>query len=226
MSAAENSNLVSVNVMYRTLIFVLLFFLLVPIAKAKNQKLSYSKNFENFTEAHKAYEGELVPLSEGLSFMVTSTKIGLFSSQVSGLVKNYKAQGLLTQESVEGMEVIFPILSMDTDQESRDKKLHELCLGSPQFMDIKIMIQGPVKISPTEANEEEVMGVIFIRGKEKNIKLKIKIFKSTLNNEAWLRSEGQTILSLKELEIPDPSILVAKVSDEIQVKFKINIPLK
>lgn len=184
------------------------------------------KTFENFIEAQKAYEGGAIPLSEGLSFIVVSTKIGLFSSQVLGLVKTYETKANFKKDKLEDMSIVFPIKSMDTDNESRDKKLHELCLGSPDFNVIEVKVKGPLTISATESGEEqEIDATILIRGKEKNIKLKMKLYKTTLNNESWLRSEGGVVLSVKELEIPDPSIAIAKLSDQIEVKFKVNIPL-
>lgn len=193
----------------------------------KTTELISAKNFESFSEAEKAYEGELIPLSEGLSFSVVSTKIGIFSSSVLGLVKKYEIHGILNKDSISDMSVVFPIDSMDTDSEGRDKKLHNLCLGTPDFSEIKITIKGPLNISLSESDQSlETDGIINIRGKDKNIKVKMKIYKSALNNESWLRSEGEALLSVKDLEIPDPSIAVATLSDEIEVKFKLNIPLK
>lgn len=216
-------------------LFLISFFFFSFLANSKELEksrplkieLSSSKNFENFTEAQKGHEGISSPLSEGLAFTVVSTKIGIFSSRVLGLVKNYESKAQYKKDKLENMNIVFPIQSMDSDSESRNKKLHELCLGFPEFTNIEVKAKGPLLISATESGEEEeIDGTILIRGKEKNIKLKIKIYKTTLNNESWLRAEGESILSIKELEIPDPSIAIAKVSDEIEVKFKINIPLK
>ena len=163
---------------------------------------------ESFEEAKKH--------QQQLKFIVESTKVGLFSSDVDVYVKEFQYKADFDKENliIRDIEVVFKTSSMDTESEGRDEKLHNLCLSQDQFPTITIQIAGPLFLK--DARPQTVSGIAMIRGKEKNFT--IELFKKIDNDHFYLT--GKTIWSLKEMEIPDPSIAVAKLSDDIRIEIK------
>lgn len=168
---------------------------------------------DSFSNAEKASE---------LVWIVESTKVGLFSSDVYGYVLHYEYKGDLDKENgiLRNMELVFPITSMNSDSESRDEKLHNKCMGAKEFKSITVKIPGPLFLK--DKREREYAGSVMIRGKEKSFKIKM----SPDYDGEKLIIKGNTTWSLKGMEIPDPSIAVAQLSDEIRLKIKLNPSLK
>lgn len=151
-----------------------------------------------------------------LKFTVESTKVGLFSSDVDGYVLNYKATVSENKNELRKLLVSFPAKSMNTDHESRDEKLHNLCMGANDFPEIKVSINGPLSVN----GEKQVVDALFtIRGKNKTSPISLILKREGKH----IYAEGKTVLSLKEMEIPDPSIAVAKLSDDIRIEFKLDV---
>lgn len=154
-----------------------------------------------------------------LIFIVESTKAGLFSSDVDGYVKefSYSANYDEKNQILTDMKIIIKAESMDTDNESRDEKLHNLCLSVKDYPSIVVNVAGPLFLK--DARPRKYQGVALIRGKE-------KIFEIEMNQRfenQRITISGEATWGLKAMEIPDPSIMIAKLSDEIRIKFKINI---
>lgn len=166
-------------------------------------------SFSDFEKAKKAAH---------LTWIVESTKVGLFSSDVYGYVLSYKYSGEHNEkdQTLKNLVLSFPIEAMNSDSESRDEKLHTLCMGRPTYDEIKVVIPGPIDLQ--EEGELFYKGKVMIRGKEKPFGLKA----SAIIENGKLTFKGKSTWSLKKMEIPDPSIAVAKLSDEIRIRF--NIP--
>lgn len=164
--------------------------------------------FSDFEKAEKAAH---------LTWIVESTKVGLFSSDVYGYVLKYNYSGDYDKEkkTLTNLTLSFPIEAMNSDSEARDEKLHTLCMGRPTYDTIKIVIPGPISLN--ESREHFYQGKAFIRGKEKPFGLKAlaKI------SGGMLTFKGKSNWSLQKMEIPDPSIAVAKLSDSIRIRFDI-----
>ncbi len=154
-----------------------------------------------------------------LKFTVVSTKVGLFSSEVDGYVKSftYKAEFDDQNLIVRDMEISFDPKMMDTDGESRDEKLHALCMEADKYPTLEIAIKGPAFLK--DVKENEYPAVVKIRGKEKSASVKMKA--SYDEDTKQIVVVGSSIWSLKEMEIPDPSIAVATLSDEIVIHFQL-----
>lgn len=170
-------------------------------------------NFKNFEDAEKAAH---------LTWIVESTKVGLFSSDVYGYVLTYKYSAEFDKENkiLRDMTLKFPINAMNSDSESRDEKLHNKCLGSSEYKEIVVTIKGPIFLK--DKRERDYQGSVLIRGQEKPFKIS---FTPSLDEKSLtLKAESQW--SLKAMEIPDPSIAVAKLSDEIRLKISLSHPLQ
>tara|TARA_R110002072_G_scaffold534_6_gene3945 strand:+ start:122945 stop:123484 length:540 start_codon:yes stop_codon:yes gene_type:complete len=170
--------------------------------------------YSNFEEAKAA--------PTQLKFIVESTKAGIFSSDVDGYVKSFSYSYNFDKKNMimRNMEIKFKAQSMDTDGESRDEKLHNLCMSYKEYPEVIVKVQGPLFLK--DAKSRTYSGVAIVRGKEKNFKITIS---QKLEN-GQLKVTGNTSWSLKEMEIPDPSIAIAKLSDEIRIQFQINESLK
>ncbi len=170
-------------------------------------------NFKNFEDAEKAAH---------LTWIVESTKVGLFSSDVYGYVLSYKYSADFDKANMilREMTLKFPITAMNSDSESRDEKLHNKCMGAKEFKEIIVKLKGPIFLK--EKRERTYEGTVFIRGKEKPFR--ISFAPNTENNQFTLK--GKSTWSLKAMEIPDPSISVAKLSDEIRLNVSLSHPIQ
>lgn len=151
-----------------------------------------------------------------LTFEGESTKMGLITTKWNGVVKDFSVKFEEDGKTVKEIEIVFPITSMDTDNDSRNEKMQNICLGAPEYKDIRVKIPGPIIL---DGKENIYPGSILIRGKDKPVDVKL-----TANQVGEkIIATGSAQLSFKNLEIPDPSIFVAKVSDVITVIFAIEI---
>jgi polyisoprenoid-binding protein YceI len=105
---------------------------------------------------------------------------------------------------------------MDTDNKRRNKKMHGYCLDKEDHPQIVVVTKTPVAI---DGHQHNVLASINIRGKVKQIELDLKVKKS--GNQ--LEFSGVSSLSLSQLEIPEPSIVLAKVKDLVNVSFAFDI---
>jgi len=192
-------------------IFILsfaLFFLSVNIGLSK--EVNFSVNNETFSSAKNN--------RNQLQFSVTSTKVGLFSSDVPGYVKNFNVKYDIRNEMmIQNANISFAIDSMDTDNTTRDEKMKNLCLGMSQFQRIEVRINKPFSLKDND--EFNIPGEVLIRGKWNPITIGVVVKKE--GKELMLKMTSEW--SLQKLSIPDPSILVAKLSDEIKINATIYI---
>lgn len=196
----------------KVIIFLISLVFVPRMAYAEDFKGTYK--FESFEKAQEA--------KSMLRFQVESTKIGLFSSDVPGFIKafNYNGSYDAKKKMLKNLVVEFKVMDMDTDNDSRDEKLHNEVINHKEFPLIKVTLPNLDSKSPSETKYTN--GIINIRGKNQNITIKVTNSNVTENE---ITVEGSTTLSLKELMkigVQDPSIAVAKLSDEIQVNFKIS----
>ncbi|MCF8060765.1 MAG: hypothetical protein K9K67_15790 [Bacteriovoracaceae bacterium] len=191
------------------LVKILLFFFFVTSLSLKAEVITGSKSFDSYQLAQEA--------KDHLKFTVESTKVGIFSSDVDGFVLryNYKADYDEKNGVLKDLELVFLIKDMNTDHQGRDTKLHTQCMGMPEFQSINVLFNGPIFIK--DKKPQKLAGIVVMRGKEKPF-----IMMASLNFlEKTLSVSGQSVWSLKEMEIPDPSIAVAKLSDEIRLDIKL-----
>lgn len=189
----------------KLILSLLLIMSFVTSAKDLNEVVKYN----SFEEAKEA--------TSQLKFIVESTKAGLFASDVDGYVKEFSYTAKLDEKHMilSDMTIKIKVAAMDTDNESRDTKLHNLCLSHKEYPEIIVKVPGPLFLKETRTHKYK--GSVYIRGKEKSFEIELS---QHLENGKMIVS-GETIWGLKTMEIPDPSILVAKLSDEIRIQIKI-----
>lgn len=177
-----------------------LLLLLLPIG-ASAHTVNYS--FANYDEAKKA--------PNYIKFMMASTKVGLFTTHFEGFAKKYSINYELDGNSVKTARITLPIDQFDTDIGGRNDKMWNECFNYKKFPEITILIADPI---PIDGQEHAIPAIINLRGTDKPILVKIK----ATRQDRRILAEVSGQISLKELEIPDPSILVAKVRDQVDLK--------
>ncbi len=150
-----------------------------------------------------------------LSFQIKSTKIGIFSSNVDGFVKKFKFKSDFDNKTnqAKDTEITFNVEDLDTDSSGRNEKMHEHCLAKSVNPTITVKL---MQLAVSTGEALPVDAVMNIRGKDKTVKLQVTINRK--ENHFLVEGSGETKFS--ELEIPDPSIAIAKVDDTIKLKFK------
>lgn len=160
-------------------------------------------DFVNYEGASKA--------TSFLRFDMSSTKLGLITTSFQGFVKKFAVKGDVKGEKiVSGATVEFAVRDLDTDIDGRNEKLWNQCLDQEHHGQIKLALEGEI---PIDGVDVDLPGQIYLRGYSKPIVVKIRATRRGNNLEVVL----STKLSIKELNIPDPSIVVASVKDEIAV---------
>lgn len=152
-----------------------------------------------------------------LKFTVKSTKVRLITSDVDGYVKNFKYSFDYNRQYkiIRNMKLAFFVKSMDTDIQSRDKKLHNYCLSHKKYPIITIEVRGPIFLN--QMKEKNYPAQVSIRGKDKKVLVKLK---NTFKNNMMIMT-GKSLWTFSKMEIPDPSIMIAKLSDEIRIELDI-----
>ena len=183
------------------------FFLIVLISTnnfVDASELSYQ--FKNYDEARESVNY--------LKFEGASTKLGLITTSFDGYAKDIQINYDLAHDQLNSLEVTILVKGLDTDIKSRDEKMHNEIFEFGVHPIIKARALGKLVLAPGEQNVDMLFTV---KGKELTKKIKLKIEKK----EDRFFISGQTSLSLKELALPDPSIAIATVRDNFDVKFAI-----
>jgi len=198
-------------------------FVLVLILFTTNLSLSKAKTI-NYQETFKlkTYEEAKGQSSNYLGFIVKSKKIGFITSDIDGLVKKYSIESNINidEKIIKNINVKFKITSMDTDNESRNEKLHDFCLDYKKNSNIIVKSKN---ICVYKDGSCVIDGEILIRKEWFPIRIKLKVNDAKGNEHLVVVGEAET--GLKKLKIPDPSIFVAKLLDKIRIKFKVSLSM-
>ena len=174
---------------------------------AKSVTETYS--VKNYEEAEKS--------PNYIRFDMESTKAGIFTTSFTGLVKQFSVHLNLTKNGAQNINISFNTVQMDTDNGSRNEKMHDYCLEKDKYPTINVRILDPITF-----NQKKVVNAILnIRGKDKPIKLMTD--NTVVDGKATVK--GSTVVKLSELEIPDPSILVASVDDKVVLRYNVSFEL-
>jgi polyisoprenoid-binding protein YceI len=156
----------------------------------------------NFNDAKKA--------DSFLKFKNASKEFGLITHEYEGYALDFKIQYQIKKDQFTDIKVEIPVNSIDTDNNDRNKKMKDFCFESSNYPYLAITTNSPLKMT----DEEQVIdGKINVRGLDKPIQITLKANAKEFS--------GKAKLSFKDLEIPDPSIAIASIKDEIFVNFKV-----
>jgi polyisoprenoid-binding protein YceI len=151
-----------------------------------------------------------------LKFEGVSTKAGFISSTFAGYVKNFDVESDVTEQSFEKVKAIFKTETLDTDNGARNDKMWGKCLDSKTYPTVAITLSNSVARA---SGQQTIPGTILIRGVERPIQVKLSVDE----DESSYTLKGETFISVKETQIPDPSIFIAKLRDKIDIFFQLKI---
>lgn len=119
-------------------------------------------------------------------------------------------------------EIIIPVVSLNTDNESRDKKMRS-SMQSDLHSNVILRLQQVKNLCPEHSVREqscsvELLSTLSIAGTIREIVIPAEI---SFNNGYIIR--GQTSFSWKAFGVKDPSILVARVKDQVTVNFEVKL---
>lgn len=165
--------------------------------------------FSSFEEASKS--------PEYIKLVGKSKKLGLIETSFEGYAKSFKINFIKEANHLMGVEVSIDTNSLDTDNGGRNKKMHQTTLSVEQFPLITFDSKQIIDLALSNAS---LLGTLKVRDTKKKVKLNYAIIKLP---KGGYEIQGSLALSLKEFNIPDPSIFIAKVNDQIDLEFKVQI---
>lgn len=154
-----------------------------------------------------------------LKFTGTSTKFGFVSTDFDGYAKEFNTA--FTTENQGGKKILSTIkveiqaASLDTDNSSRDEKLHTKCLNTETYKTIIAELNEKVELK--ETTEQKTNLKLTIR----NNTISIPAIYSIKQLPEGYEISFTTQFSFKDVEIPDPSIAIAKLQDVIKLSGKL-----
>ncbi len=179
--------------------FILLLLLAGPVFA-----LEQSYQYPDFEAAEKA--------ESFLKFTLEHTRVGLFSSDFYGYVKSFQASAQLENNEFSDMSIRFAALSVDTDNGMRNDNMYEDVLAAKEHPQIRITALQSCPLN----TDCELPAIVQIRGKDQEIRIKVKI----VDQGESYQVAGKSELSVKGLGLPDPSIAIASLRDRIDVDFQ------
>ena len=180
-----------------------LFFLMASAVIAGDfvEKIKYS----NFKDAEKA--------SQYIKIHMESTKFGMLTTGFDGWVKSFGLSGTVKGASILNAVVEFKLNDLDTDNKARDIKMNEDIFETEKYPNLKVKLVGPLTVGKTG---QKLKAIFSVRGKNKPSQFTIST--SKVGNQ--IKVIGKGVVKLSKLEIPDPSIFIAKVRDEVDIDFE------
>ena len=154
-----------------------------------------------------------------LRFNMESTLFGFLTANFTGYAKKFKIKWDENQESVSNINVVIPVLSMDTNKTSRTREMQESCFESKKYKNIELNINGPIQLKP---HTNEYQGSVIIRGKTTPVKIPVSLNRV---DDSWVIS-GQWPVEVTKINILNPTkakgIATFKDLVDIEYRFKIN----
>jgi methyltransferase len=181
-------------------------FLLVLSSNLVATEINY--HVENYKQAAEA--------KNYIKFEGASTKFGLVTTGFDGYAKDIKIDYELSGEVVKKLNLSIPIKGMDTDLDSRNEKMFNEIFDMEKYPEIFVKCSENLILKEGEQTID-----MFFTIREKMTRKEVKIKTEKRGSKYFVT--GETSLSIKELGLPDPSIMIAKVRDDIKLKFAVEL---
>lgn len=148
-----------------------------------------------------------------LKFDGKSTKLGIITTDFDGYAKKFSITYNLAQNILDQVKIKIDAKSFDTNSSSRNEKMNSLCLESEKYPEI---IGTPLTPIDLTIKEQNIVVDFLILGQSHKIPMKLYIEKQSDLYKCKMTGN----FSLKEWNIPDPSIAIAKVRDQFDLTFE------
>lgn len=180
-------------------LFSFLFFSLESIGAEKNYQ------YEDYKKAKDS--------SEFLKFESESTKFGFVTTSYDGYAKKFSVSFEREKDHLKKIKIDVFVKSLDTDSSSRDEKLANYCMDSEKFPLVTATLENFSLIEGTE----KISAKLEVMGKAIDLPLEVKIIKV---GEVFEVS-GKGSFNYPDTPIKDPSIAIAKVKKQFDLKFSL-----
>jgi polyisoprenoid-binding protein YceI len=168
----------------------------------------FSQKVETFEQAKKH--------SNFIKFIGKSTKFGLVTTEFDGYTKEFTINYDKKNQQIENIKVEVIASSIDTDSDGRNEKMYQQCLETEKFKTIMVSLKSAIDLNQTQ---QTMSATLRVRDQETPIELKLDLKK--IDNKIILAGQSQFLLS--SLAVADPSIAIAKVHDQFQLSFQIEL---
>jgi len=190
----------------------IIFFLIFFIFNCYSKEISSHFIYKTFEDAEVALGDKI----NYLRFLIESTNLGFIATDVEGFVMEFNVSANVTEsiETVTEMAIKFKAKDMNTDNDLRNDKLHNFCLVHTKYPNVVVEIKDEYKL---RSGKQMIPATIEVRGERKKIRVALEISKT--GNDYLV--EGKSLMKFSLLGLPDPSISISSVSDDIIVDFKV-----
>lgn len=151
-----------------------------------------------------------------IKFASESTKLGFITTSFDGYAKKFSYEYQYNKNTISSAVVKIIASSIDTDSDSRNEKMYELCLEANKYKEITIKIDEAIDMNKAS---QKVQGLLIVRDESFIVNLDLEIKKGEDKNILL----GKSKFKLTDLKIKDPSIAVASVRDQFDVEFAIEL---
>jgi polyisoprenoid-binding protein YceI len=125
-------------------------------------------------------------------------------------------------DSIRGT-ITIPVAKFDTDNSSRDSRLREV-MSETKYSRVEFVLESFAGGCPQEISasgcKTSAEGTLKIADHSETVKIDLTVTRA--NNSTYV--EGTSKLSWRAFPIEDPSIMIAKLYDDVTVKFKLALP--
>lgn len=187
----------------------------VPIStKEAGFSKSYLKGEKHFAVSVDVSDFAQAPQQNSfLEFKLQSTKMALFTSEVTGYLKKFSLDAHLKNGIFTDAVMEIDPTKMDTDSDGRNKKMWSHCLSVEKYSRITAKLKEPIAL---KADEQVVVFLVEIRGAQQEIPAQVKFQEVEGKLEMTLTAQS----ALSALKIPPPINPVASLADEIKINGK------
>ncbi len=154
-----------------------------------------------------------------LKFKGTSTKFKVFTTEFEGVAKEFKITYSQNNNEIKDIIVSIVSLQLDTDNNSRNKKMFEKCLETEKYPNIVVTSNQTISLKDGASGELDVV----LQIKDKKLSRKLNFSISEQESKGTFDISFTTDFSFIEAGIEDPSIAIAKVGEIFTISGNIEI---
>lgn len=154
-----------------------------------------------------------------LRFDMSAKILYFFKNNFSGFVKKLSVSGDFVDSQLRSAVLTFDAKALDTNIQLRNKKIFKQSLDSEKFPTVKVRLLQPIQLNGAQTTTP---GTVEVRGLSHPINIQFV----TKETPATYVVEGEAVLSLTQLGVPNPSNFFAKLDDKIALVFHFDVNKK
>ncbi len=178
-------------------------------AKAANSKArTFDFEVKSYSDAEKN--------KNFVRFDMQATFLFFFKKNIKGFVKKMNVSGEYADSQLQNGVITIEAQQLDTNKESRNRKLLEEGLNAKTFPELKIRFGTPVQLNGAR---NKIIGSIEVRGSTKPLEMSV----TTKETKDTYVIDGEADFSLSQMGIQNLSTFFTKVSERVNVTFHLDV---